>query len=68
MLERAGYEVIEAYDLNITAALLYVSRRVEAVVINTVDGKIGPELAQSVMSIRPGLPLLLPNQILISDQ
>ena len=67
-LKKAGYEVMEAHDLNTAAALLYVSRRVEAVVVHAADGQIGPEFKQSVTAIRPGLPLLLLDQILIANQ
>ena len=66
-LERAGYEIMEANDLNTAAALLYVSRRVEAVVV-AGNGKIDPEFTQCVTAIRPGLPLLLSEQVLVSDQ
>ena len=66
-LEEAGYEVIEADDLNTAAALLYVSRRVEAVVVSG-NGGIAPELVKCVTAIRPGLPLLLSNQLLVSDR
>jgi len=67
-LERAGYEVMEAHDLNTAAALLYVSNRVEAVIIHAANEKIDPEFARCMTSMRPGLPLLLSNQILISKR
>ena len=67
-LVRAGYEVMEAHDLNTAAALLYVSHRVEAVVIHAANEKINPEFARCMTAIRPGLPLLLSNQILISKK
>jgi hypothetical protein len=67
-LVRAGYEVMEAHDLNTAAALLYVSHRVEAVVVHAANQEINPEFARCVTAIRPGLPLLLSNQILISKK
>jgi hypothetical protein len=65
-LVRAGYEVMEAHDLNTAAALLYVSHRLEAVVVHAANQEINPEFARCITAIRPGLPLLLSNQILIS--
>jgi len=67
-LVRAGYEVMEAHDLNTAAALLYVSHRVEAVVVHAANQEINPEFARCITAIRPGLPLLLSNQILISKK
>jgi hypothetical protein len=67
-LVRAGYEVMEAHDLNSAAALLYVSHRVEAVVVHTANEEISPEFERCITVIRPGLPLLLSNQILISKK
>jgi len=57
-LERAGYEVIEARNLSMAAALLFVSRELEAVVIGAACEQIAAKLADSVSAIRPGLPLL----------
>ena len=57
-LESAGYEVIEAYNLSTASALLFVHRRVEAVVIDAASDQIAAELAKTVSAIRPGLPLL----------
>jgi len=57
-LERAGYEVTEAHNLSTAAALLFVNRRVEAVVIDVSSGQILPELADRLSAIRPGLLLL----------
>lgn len=65
-LNKAGYEVMEAHDLNTACALLYVSHRVEAVVVRDVNEQINPEFARSITAIRPGLPLMLLNQILTS--
>jgi hypothetical protein len=67
-LARAGYEVMEAHDLNTAAALLYVSHRVEAVIVHAANEEINPEFARCITAIRPGLPLLLPDQILISKK
>jgi hypothetical protein len=67
-LVRAGYEVMEAHDLNTAAALLYVTHRVEAVVVHAANEEIDPEFARCITAIRPGLPLLLSNQILISQK
>ena len=57
-LERAGYEVTEVHNLSTAAALLFVNRRVEAVVIDVPSGEILPELADRLSAIRPGLLLL----------
>jgi hypothetical protein len=57
-LERAGYEVTEAHNLSTASALLFVHRRVEAVVIDAASDQIASELAKTVSAIRPGLPLL----------
>jgi len=57
-LERAGYEVTEAHNLSTAAALLFVNRKVEAVVVDVPSGQILPELADSLSAIRPGVPLL----------
>ena len=40
-LEGAGYEVIEATNLQTAAALLFVSRRVEVVVFDAASDQIG---------------------------
>jgi hypothetical protein len=57
-LERAGYEVIEGHNLSTASAILFVHRRVEAVVIDAASDQIAAELAKTVSAIRPGLPLL----------
>jgi hypothetical protein len=57
-LEGAGYEVIEARNLSAASALLFVHRRVEAVVIDATSDRIAAELAKTLSAIRPGLPLL----------
>ena len=56
--EQSGYEVIEAHNLSLATALLFVDRRVEAVVIDATDNRIEEEFAHTVRAIRPGLPLL----------
>ena len=57
-LKQAGYRVIEANNLSVAAALLFVSRTVEAVVIESACDQIAAKFADSVGAIRPGLPLL----------
>jgi hypothetical protein len=57
-LKQAGYRVIEAHNLSVAAALLFVSRTVEAVVIESASDHIAAKFAHSVGAIRPGLPLL----------
>jgi len=57
-LGRAGYDVIEAHSLNTAAALVFINRRVEAVVIDAASDRIFPELADSLSALRPGMPLL----------
>jgi DNA-binding NtrC family response regulator len=58
-LEKAGYEVVEAHSLSTASALLFVSRKVEAVVVDSDNGSVAAEVADSLNAIRPGLPLLL---------
>lgn len=58
-LERAGYEVVEADNLSSASALLFVHRRVQAVVIDAGSEQIAAELANRVRAIRSGLPLLM---------
>jgi len=36
-LERVGYEVIEAHNLDVAAALLFIDRRINAVVIDAAS-------------------------------
>lgn len=57
-LEKAGYEVIEAHNLNTAAALVFIDRRVEAVVVDAASNQIFPDLADSLSAIRPGISLL----------
>lgn len=57
-LERAGCEVIETHSLGLTAALLFVSRRVEALMIDAASDQVFRELAWNLSALRPGLPLL----------
>jgi hypothetical protein len=57
-LKQAGYRVIEVHNLSVAAALLFVSRTVEAVVIESACDQIAAKFADSVGAIRPGLPLL----------
>jgi hypothetical protein len=57
-LENAGYEVIEARNLSMAAALLFVSRTVKAVVVDVANDQIAAKFADSVNAIRPGLPVL----------
>lgn len=56
-LERAGYEVIETHDLNMAAALVFICRRIEAVVIDACSERVYPKLARGVSAIRPAIPL-----------
>jgi len=54
----AGYDVIEAHNLNTAAAPVCINRRVEAVVIDAASDRIFPKRADSLGGIRPGMPLL----------
>lgn len=56
-LALAGWEVVRAHDLNMVAAMLYVNRSVEAVVIGAADDRITAKLVESTNAIRPGLPI-----------
>ena len=56
-LENAGYEVVEAHNLSLAAALLFVDRRVGGVVIKDRDDGMGRCFAESAKAIRPELPL-----------
>jgi hypothetical protein len=57
-LGRAGYDVIEVHNPNTAAALVFINRRVEAVVIDAAGDRIFPKLGDSLSAIRPGMPLL----------
>jgi hypothetical protein len=50
-LERVGYEVIEAHNLNVAAALLFIDRRINAVVIDAASEQVFPKLARGVSGI-----------------
>jgi response regulator RpfG family c-di-GMP phosphodiesterase len=63
VLERAGYEVVEADSLNKAFALLFVSRKVEAVVVDANNGPIGTEVVESMHALRPGLPLVVASSV-----
>jgi hypothetical protein len=56
-LERVGYEVIEAHNLNVAAALVFIDLRIEAVVIDAASEQVFPKLARGVSAIRPAIPL-----------
>jgi len=56
-LEKVGYEVIEIRDLNVAAALLFIDRRIDAVVIDAASEQVFPKLARGVSGIRPAIPL-----------
>jgi len=56
-LERVGYEVIEAHNLDVAAALLFIDRRINAVVIDAASEQVFPKLARGVSGIRPAIPL-----------
>jgi len=56
-LERVGYEVIAAHNLNVAAALLFIDRRINAVVIDAASEQVFPKLARGVSGIRPAIPL-----------
>ena len=56
-LEKVGYEVIESHNLNVAAALVFIDRRIEAVVIDATSEQVFPELARGVSAIRPAIPL-----------
>ena len=58
-LETAGFEVVESHDINNALALLFVSRKLEEVVIDVADDSVGVEVANCVKLLRPGLPLLV---------
>ena len=57
-LRKAGYKVIAAHNLNTAAALVFIDRRVKAVVVDAASDQLFPELAGSLSAIRPGMPLL----------
>jgi hypothetical protein len=56
-LERVGYEVVEAHNLNVAAALVFIDRRIDAVVIDAASEQVFPKLARGVSAIRPAIPL-----------
>src|SRR5882757_5815369 len=56
-LEKVGYEVIEARNLDVAAALLFIDRRIDAVVIDAASEQVFPELAHGLSGIRPAIPL-----------
>jgi DNA-binding response OmpR family regulator len=56
-LEKAGYEVVEAHNLNVAAALVFIDRRIEAVVIDAASEQVFPQLARGASAIRPAIPL-----------
>lgn len=55
-IENAGYEVVEAHNISVAAALLFVDRRVDAVLIKDND-EMGRYFAESVKAIRPEVQL-----------
>lgn len=57
-LGRAGYDVIAVHNLNTAAALVFINRKVEAVIVHAASDRIFPKLADSLSAIRPGMPLL----------
>ena len=56
-LENAGYEVVETHNLNVAAAMVFIDRRIEAVVLDVVSESFCPELARGMSAIRPAVPL-----------
>ena len=56
-LKNVGYEVVEARNLNVSAALVFIDRRIDAVVMDASNEQVFPELARGLSSIRPSIPL-----------
>lgn len=56
-LEKAGYEVVETHNLNVAAAMVFIDRRIEAVVLDAASEGLCPEQARGVSAIRPAVPL-----------
>jgi len=55
--EKAGYEVVETHNLNVAAAMVFIDRRIEAVVLDAASESFCPKLARGVSAIRPAIPL-----------
>ena len=58
-LEKAGCEVVEAHSLSTAAALLFISHRFTAVVIDAPSSQIGEDVAHSLSALCPDLPVLV---------
>jgi hypothetical protein len=43
--------------LNVAAALVFIDRRIDAVVIDAASEQVFPKLARGVSAIRPAIPL-----------
>ena len=56
-LEKVGYELINARNLDVAAALLFIDRRIDAVVIDAASEQVFPKLARGLSGIRPAIPL-----------
>jgi len=58
-LAKAGYEVVGTHNLDVAAALLYISRRIEVVVIDAASIRAGEDFAHRLSGLRSETPLVV---------
>ena len=58
-LAKAGYEVLGTHNLDVAVALLYISRRIEVVVIDAASIRAGEDFAHCLGGLRSETPLVV---------
>jgi len=58
-LVNAGYEVLGTHNFDVAAALLYISRRIEVVVIDAASIQAGQDFAHCLSGLRSETPLVV---------
>jgi len=58
-LSNAGYEVVGTHNLDVAAAFLYISRRIEVVVIDAASIRAGEDFAHRLSGLRSETPLVV---------